>query len=308
MDLYEHQGKELFARTGISLPEAIVADDARTRPVRPPSELGGRVAVKAQVQIGGRGKGGGIALVAKSPDEAARRPQRMLGEASRARRSPGCWSSSWSTSRGSSTRRSRSTAASGEYLAMVSAEGGMDIEDVARERPGCDPARADRPDARAARLQVRWLAGHLPPEARDGRAATSCASCTTCSARRDATLVEINPLVLLADGRVVALDAKVTIDDNALFRQPELAALGVAVPGRPDQARANEKGLQYVKLDGDVGIIGNGAGLVMSTLDVVSAGGRQAGELPRRGRRGQRGDRWPPRSRWSCPTRRCGRS
>jgi succinyl-CoA synthetase beta subunit len=96
----------------------------------------------------------------------------------------------------------------------------------------------------------------------------------------DATLVEINPLVLLADGRVVALDAKVTIDDNALFRQPEMAALRSSFPVDPVQARANEKGLQYVKLDGEVGIIGNGAGLVMSTLDVVSqAGGKPANFL-----------------------------
>src|SRR5438093_4440825 len=92
----------------------------------------------------------------------------------------------------------------------------------------------------------------------------------------DATLVEINPLCLLKDGVVVALDAKVTIDDNALFRQPELAALRSAFPVDPTQARANEKGLQYVKLDGNVGIIGNGAGLVMSTLDVVAQAGAHA--------------------------------
>jgi succinyl-CoA synthetase beta subunit len=165
------------------------------------------------------------------------------------------------------------------YLAMVSSEGGMDIEEVARVKPeairrsGIDPVLGLRS------YQVRYLAGHLPPEAREGTADVLRKMYEiVCTA--DATLVEINPLVLLAGGVVVALDSKVTIDDNAMSRQPEIAALRSSFPVDPTQARADEKGLQYVKLQGEVGIIGNGAGLVMATLDVVSqAGGKPANFL-----------------------------
>src|SRR3989449_446141 len=185
MDLYEHQGKELFAKHGIPLVEGFpVESAAEARQVA--QRLGGRVAVKAQVQIGGRGKGGGIALV-ESPQDAELAAARILTEGF----------------------------------------GGTPVTRVLVER-----------------------------------------------------LVEINPLALLAGGVVVALDSKVTIDDNALWRHPDLAALRSSFPVDPTQARANEKGLQYVKLDGEVGIIGNGAGLVMATLDVVSqAGGRPANFL-----------------------------
>jgi succinyl-CoA synthetase beta subunit len=126
---------------------------------------------------------------------------------------------------------------------------------------------------------VRRLVGHLPAEAREG-AAEVIRKLHAVLVERDATLVEVNPLVLLEDGRVVALDAKVTIDDNALGRQPELEQLRAAFPVDPVEARAKEAGLQYVKLDGEVGVIGNGAGLVMSTLDVVQrAGARPANFL-----------------------------
>jgi len=277
VDLYEHQGKELFGRHGIPLVESAVAataDEAR----RAAELLGGRVAVKAQVQIGGRGKGGGIALV-KDPSEAEAAAARILAEGFR----------------GSPVTRvlveklvdiadefyaaitlDRST---GKYVAMVSVEGGMDIEEVARTNPAAIRRARLGPILGLKEFHVRFLTGHLPPAAHEG-AGTVIRAMWEVLLGADATLVEVNPLCLLADGRVVALDSKVTLDDNALYRQPELAALRDTFPVDPTQARANEKGLQYVKLDGEVGIIGNGAGLVMATLDVVTqAGGRPANFL-----------------------------
>jgi succinyl-CoA synthetase beta subunit len=277
MDLYEHQGKELFAQAGIPLVEGFVAessDEAR----RIAERLGGKVAVKVQVQIGGRGKAGGIALVS-SPEEAAEAAETMLSEGFR-----GTPVTRVLVERlvdiaeqfyvGITLDRT-----SQRYLAIVSADGGMDIEQVAKEKPEALRRSTIDPVIGLKDFQTRFLAGHLPAEAREGTADVLRRSydllCST-----DATLIEINPLSMLKGGVVVALDAKVTIDDNALYRQPAIAQLRSSFPVDPTQARANEKGLQYVKLDGEVGIIGNGAGLVMSTLDVVSqAGGKPANFL-----------------------------
>jgi succinyl-CoA synthetase beta subunit len=162
---------------------------------------------------------------------------------------------------------------------MVSVEGGIDIEEVARTQPEAIRRAQVDPILGLKPFQVRYLVGHLPEQARPG-AGELLSKMFEVLRAADATLVEINPMVLLRDGQVIALDAKVTIDDNALFRQPELAELKSSFPVDPTQAKANEKGLQYVKLDGEVGIIGNGAGLVMSTLDVVTqAGGKPANFL-----------------------------
>jgi succinyl-CoA synthetase beta subunit len=158
---------------------------------------------------------------------------------------------------------------------MMTAEGGVDIETLAAERPealrrvAIDPGLGLRP------WHVRELVAVLPPEAREG-AADVVEKLWELVRERDATLVEVNPLVLLEDGRVVALDAKITIDDNALFRHPDVETLLDRFPIDPVERRARDAGLQYVKLDGDVGIIGNGAGLVMSTLDVVAQAGAKA--------------------------------
>ena len=273
MDLYEHQGKDLFERHGIPLAERIVAttpgeasDAAR--------KLGGGVAVKVQVQMGGRGKSGGVKLV-HSAEEASREAARMLEDGFGGRPVTAVlverlvdigaqYYAAISLDRGAGT-----------YLAMVSNAGGVDIEEVARTRPEAirrvylDPVRGLRP------YQARRLVGHLPVEARDGAAAL-LSSAYDVLAEADATLVEINPFVQLRDGTVMALDAKVTIDDNALFRQPDLAGLAGTFPVDPIERRAKEAGLQYLKLDGEVGIIGNGAGLVMSTLDLVKQAGAQA--------------------------------
>ena len=277
MDLYEHQGKDLFAKAGIPLVEGFVAESPEE--VRHAAErLGGRVAVKAQVQIGGRGKAGGIALVesAKDAEAAARRilsegfrgtpvtkvlVERLVDIAEQ-------FYAAITLDRGAQ-----------RYLAMVSSEGGMDIEEVSRVKPDAIRRSEIDPLLGLRTYQTRYLAGHLPVPAREGTMAILHKMYDVIGSA-DATLVEINPLALLSGGVVVALDSKVTIDDNALWRHPDLAALRSSFPVDPTQARANEKGLQYVKLDGEVGIIGNGAGLVMATLDVVTqAGGRPANFL-----------------------------
>jgi succinyl-CoA synthetase beta subunit len=273
VDLYEHQGKDRFAEHGIALPDREVAttpEEAADAAAR----LGGHVAVKVQVQAGGRGKGGGVALV-HSPEEAAAEAGRMLADGFK----------------GTPVTRvlverlvdiaaqyyaaislDRST---GRYLAMVSNDGGVEIEEVARTKP--DAIRRLHVDAVLGMrgYQTRRLVGHLPPEAREG-SADLLAKMYAVLAGADATLVEVNPFVLLTDGTVMALDAKVTVDDNALFRQPWAAALKDSFPIDPVEKRAKDAGLQYVKLEGEVGIVGNGAGLVMSTLDVVRQAGASA--------------------------------
>jgi succinyl-CoA synthetase beta subunit len=277
LDLYEHHGKELFARHGIALPESAVArsaDEARAAAER----LGGRVAVKSQVQIGGRGKAGGIVLV-KEPDEAADAAGRMLSGGFRGAPVTRVLIETLVDIAGEFYCAITLDRSEGMYMAMVSSKGGMDIEEIARTDP--DAIRRTRldPVIGLKDYSVRYLTGHLPQEARKG-AAELLPKLYEVLTSADATLVEVNPLALLTDGSVIPLDAKVTIDDNALFRHPEEAALRSDFPVDPTQARANEEGLQYVKLDGAVGIIGNGAGLVMSTLDVVSqAGGRPANFL-----------------------------
>jgi succinyl-CoA synthetase beta subunit len=273
MDLYEHMGKDLFRAHGIPTPRGFVAFSPADA-AKATGELGGRSVVKVQVQVGGRGKGGGVELC-DTPEAAAAAAERMLG----------------SDFKGFPVTRvlveellpiaqefytsvllDRS---SGEDLAMMTAEGGVDIEELARTRPEAlrrvriDPLLGMRP------YHARELVGTLPVVAWEGAGAVLRAMYQLL-VERDATLVEVNPLVLLEDDRVVALDAKVTIDDNALWRHPDLEELGTQFPIDEVEARAKEKDLQYVKLDGDVGIIGNGAGLVMSTLDVVAQAGAKA--------------------------------
>jgi succinyl-CoA synthetase beta subunit len=277
VDLYEHMGKDLFRAQGIDTPRGIVAsspDDAAdaTR------QLGGRSVVKVQVQVGGRGKGGGVSLC-DTPEDAAAAAQRMLGTDFKGfavtrvlveERLP--IAQEFYTS----ILLDRSA---GDYLAMMTAEGGVDIEELARTRPDALRRVRIEPILGLRAYHARELVGTLPLEAREG-ATSVLRAMYELLVERDATLVEVNPLVLLEDGRVVALDAKVTIDDNALWRQPDLEALRSTFPIDEVEARAKEHGLQYVKLEGDVGIIGNGAGLVMSTLDVVAqAGGKAANFL-----------------------------
>jgi succinyl-CoA synthetase beta subunit len=273
VDLYEHQGKELFAEHGIPLVEGFVATSGQeARDIA--ERLGGKVAVKVQVQVGGRGKAGGIALVG-SPQEAADAAERMLSQGF-----GGTTVTRVLVERLVDIAEQYYTAISldrseGTYLAIVSSDGGMDIEQVAREKPDALRRVHIDPILGLRSYQVRQLVGHLPPEAREGTADV-LNKMYEVLAERDATLVEINPLAMLKGGVVVALDAKVTIDDNALYRQPAAAALKDTFPIDPVEKKAKDAGLQYVKLDGEVGIIGNGAGLVMSTLDVVQQAGASA--------------------------------
>jgi succinyl-CoA synthetase beta subunit len=237
-------------------------------------ELGGRSVVKVQVQIGGRGKGGGVVLV-DSPERAAEEAARMLRDGFKDKPVTRVLVEEQLPIEQefyTSFVLDRST---GDYLAMMTAEGGMDIEELARTRPEVIRRVHVDPMLGLRMYHVRELIGTLPARAREG-AADILRRLSTILTERDATLVEVNPLVLLEDGRVVELDAKITIDDNAVWRHPDLAELSAAFPIDPVEARAKEAGLQYVKLDGEVGIIGNGAGLVMSTLDVVAQAGAHA--------------------------------
>lgn len=277
MDLFEYQGKELFARHGIGLIDrevAASADEARAAAER----LGGRVAVKAQVQMGGRGKGGGIAL-AQSTEEAGQAAERILGEGFKGMPVTRVLIERLVEIAGEFYAAITLDRSTKSYVAMVSSEGGVDIEEIATTSPAALRKARIEPLIGFASHQVRFLTGHLPEEARKG-AGEILERLYALLTAEDASLVEVNPLALLADGRVVPLDAKVTIDDNALFRHPDLAEYQKDFTLDPTEAKAKEHGLQYVKLDGEVGIIGNGAGLVMSTLDVVQqAGGRAANFL-----------------------------
>jgi succinyl-CoA synthetase beta subunit len=273
VDLYEHQGKDLFRAHGISTPRGIVATTpeeaaAATR------EMGGRSVVKVQVQVGGRGKGGGVVLV-DSPERAATEAERMLRDGFKELPVTRVLVEELlpiAQEFYTSFVLDRST---GDYLALMTAEGGVDIEELARTKPAAIRRVHVDPMLSLKMFHVRELVGTLPVEAREG-AADVLRKLYAILDERDATLVEVNPLVLLTDGRVVALDAKVTIDDNALWRHPDLEELKAAFPIDPVEARAKAAGLQYVKLEGEVGVIGNGAGLVMSTLDVVAQAGAKA--------------------------------
>jgi len=277
MDLYEHQGKELLAKHGIPVPEGIVARTAEEARAAT-EQLGGKSVVKVQVQIGGRGKGGGIKIVS-SADEAAEAAAVMLDGGFKGMKVTRVLVEEQLPIEAELYMAITLDRTAGDFLAMISSEGGMDIEEVARTKPDALRRRHIDPLLGMHSYQARFLTEGLTAEARPG-AAEVLVKLYALMEASDATLVEVNPLVLLADGRVVALDAKVTIDDSALGRQPELAALADSFPVDPTEARAKKEGLQYVKLEGEVGIIGNGAGLVMSTLDVVAqAGGRAANFL-----------------------------
>ncbi len=276
MDLFEHQAKELFARHGVPVPTGEVArTPAEARAVA--ERLGGRVVVKAQVKVGGRGKAGGVQL-ADGPDAAEHKAAQILGMDIKGHTVHVVLVEQASDIAEEYYASFLLDRAGRSYLAMASREGGVEIEEVAATNPdalaklpvdpltGVDPAGAAA-IARAARL----------PEPAVGAAAELLTRLWTVFADSDATLVEVNPLILTGDGRVLALDGKVTLDDNAAFRHPEFAGYADVGADDPLEQRAKERDLNYVKLDGSVGIIGNGAGLVMSTLDVVAYAGEEYG-------------------------------
>ncbi|MFF5210802.1 ADP-forming succinate--CoA ligase subunit beta [Streptosporangium sp. NPDC000396] len=272
MDLFEHQAKELFAEYGIPVPRGIVAhtvEEARAAA----EQLTGRVVVKAQVKTGGRGKAGGV-KVADDAADAEQKATQILGmdikghtvhkvlieEASAIAEE---YYFSFLLDRANRT-----------FLAICSAAGGMDIEEVAHSTPEKVAKVPVSPLDGVDRAKAREIAvaGGLPEVALDG-AAELIEKLWAAFVDEDASLVEVNPMILSADGQVKALDGKVTLDDNASFRQPEHEAYADKAAEDPLEAAAKAKDLNYVKLDGNVGIIGNGAGLVMSTLDVVAYAG-----------------------------------
>ncbi len=284
MDLFEYQARDMFEKHGVPVLGGVVATTPEEARAGAEQLLGGQdgvVVVKAQVKTGGRGKAGGVKL-ARSADEAAEKAGEILGM----------------DIKGHTVHRVMIAAgakiaqefyfsllldrAERRYLAMASVEGGMEIEQLAVERPealarvavdprtGIDQAKAD---------EIVAAAGF--PEKTSPEVAAKVADVLqklwAVYDHEDATLVEVNPLVLTEDGEIVALDGKVTLDANADFRHPDHAELEDTAAADPLEAAAKEKALNYVKLAGQVGIIGNGAGLVMSTLDVVAYAGEKHG-------------------------------
>lgn len=276
MDLYEYQAKELFAKHSVPITPGIVVENVNDA-ASAYEQLGGKVVIKAQVKTGGRGKAGGV-KVADNESDVKEKAGAILGL----------------DIKGHTVRRVLISEASQiveeyyvsflldranrSFLAMASVEGGMDIEEVA----------ATKPEA-LAKIQVDALQGCTKEKAEEIAVAAKFPAAVmdqvvailqnlwTTLVKEDATLVEINPLAKLADGSVVALDGKMTLDDNARFRHPDHEELVDNSNTDPLELRAHELDLNYVKLSGEVGVIGNGAGLVMSTLDVVAYAGEEFG-------------------------------
>jgi len=277
VDLYEYQGKELFRRFGIPTSEgrlALTPAEARAAA----EELGGQVVVKAQVLTGGRGKAGGVKL-AEGPDDAERKAEEIIGLDINGHVVRKLW-----IERASEIAKEYYLSVTfdrGEkkVLFMLTTKGGIEIEQVAAETP-----------EKLARLHVDPLEGYQPYQARrliygagiddpneQKQILDIVGKLYECFVAMDAMLCEVNPLIVTPEGDLRALDSKFTVDDNALYKHPGVAEMRDPEAYPPEERAAREKGVTYVKLDGEVGILGNGAGLVMSTLDTIAlAGGRPA--------------------------------
>ncbi|MFV0432548.1 MAG: ADP-forming succinate--CoA ligase subunit beta [Leucobacter sp.] len=279
MDLYEYQARDLFERYGVPVLAGITADTPEEARAAAEQLGGGVVVVKAQVKTGGRGKAGGV-KVAKNPDEAYEAAQAILGldikghVVKRVMVAAGADIAQEFYFSVLLDRANRS------YLSLCSVEGGMDIETLAVEKPealarvdvdpitGIDEAKAEE-IVRAANF----------PEELVGKVVPVLVKLYDVYSGEDATLVEVNPLVLTGGGDIIALDGKVSLDANADFRHADHEALEDKAAEDPLEAKAKAQDLNYVKLDGEVGVIGNGAGLVMSTLDVVAYAGENHGNV-----------------------------
>jgi succinyl-CoA synthetase beta subunit len=277
LDLYEYQGKQLFARHGIPVSAGRLATTpAEARAAA--GELGGQVVVKAQVLTGGRGKAGGIKL-AENPEEAEARAREILGLDIRGHVVRRLWIEQASDIAKEYYLSLTFDRGAKRPLFIFTTQGGVDIEEVAAESPEAlvrlhvDPLEGFHPWQ--ARRLVYGAAVDDPSEQKQiaaivGKLYDAFVAC-------DAMLCEINPLIVTPEGEVRALDSKFTIDDNALYRHPDIAEMRDVEAADPLEALAREKQVTYVKLDGDVGVLGNGAGLTMSTVDIVTfAGGRPA--------------------------------
>ncbi|MGK7222298.1 succinyl-CoA synthetase subunit beta [Kocuria flava] len=278
MDLFEYQARDLFEKHGVPVLQGIVATTPEEAKAAA-EKIGGVTVVKAQVKVGGRGKAGGV-KVAKTADEAYEHAQQILGmdiKGHTVHRVMIAQGADIAEEYYFSILLDR---ANRSYLAMCSVEGGMEIEQLAVERPealarvevvpteGITEAKAQE-IVREAKFDDETAAKVVPV----------LVKLWDVFKKEDATLVEVNPLVKTGAGDIVALDGKVSLDENAEFRQPDHAALADKSSADPLEEKAKEHDLNYVKLDGEVGIIGNGAGLVMSTLDVVAYAGEKHGDV-----------------------------
>ncbi|MCM3688949.1 ADP-forming succinate--CoA ligase subunit beta [Kocuria rosea] len=278
MDLFEYQARDLFEKHGVPVLQGIVATTPEEAKAAA-EKIGGVTVVKAQVKVGGRGKAGGV-KVAKTADEAYEYAQQILGmdiKGHTVHRVMIAQGADIAEEYYFSVLLDR---ANRSYLAMCSVEGGMDIEQLAVERPEA-----------LARVEVVPTEGITEAKAQEiveearfdeetaAKVVPVLVKLWDVFKNEDATLVEVNPLVKTGDGEILALDGKVSLDENAEFRQPEHAALADKSSADPLEEKAKAHDLNYVKLDGEVGIIGNGAGLVMSTLDVVAYAGEKHGEV-----------------------------
>ena len=281
MDLYEYQARDIFEAHGLPvLPAAIArtpqeAHDAAARIIT--ANGGGKVVVKAQVKVGGRGKAGGVKLADDAADAQAK-AEAILGMDIKGHTVRTVMIASGAAIEEEYYLSILLDRANRTFLVMASVAGGMDIEQVAHETP-----------EKLARIQVSAVDGMTAAKAKEIVAAAQFPAAVVDQVeavlikvwdvflKEDATLVEINPLVKTKDGKVIALDGKVSLDENADFRHPDHESLVDHATANPLEAAAKEKGLNYVKLEGSVGVIGNGAGLVMSTLDVVAYAGEKFG-------------------------------
>ena len=278
MDLFEYQARELFAKHGVPVLKGIVATTPEEAKAAA-EEIGGLTVIKAQVKTGGRGKAGGVKL-AKSPEEAYEHAKTILGMDIKGHTVHRVLVADGADIAEEYYFSLLLDRANRSYLAMCSVEGGMEIEQLAAERPealakvevdplvGLDQAKAEE-IVKAAGFSAELQEKVVPVLVKLGEVFS----------KEDATLVEVNPLVLTPEGTILALDGKVSLDDNAEFRQPEHEALVDKSAENPLEAKAKQFDLNYVKLDGEVGIVGNGAGLVMSTLDVVAYAGENHGNV-----------------------------
>jgi succinyl-CoA synthetase beta subunit len=279
MDLLEYQGKKLFADHGVPVPEGHQADTVPAA-VEAAEELGYPCVIKAQVRIGKRGKAGGI-KIANDREEALKHAEAILGMDIRGFTVHEVWveeASKIDAEYYASIILDRSEK---KLLAILSRMGGMDVEEVAETDPAALIQRHIEPGEEFTSDTARQMAidARIDEDVTDGVAELMVQLHDTALAE-DATLIEVNPMIVTTDRKVVALDSKITVDGNAMYRHEELAQLRDLSAEDPQERMAEEKGLTYVKLGGNIGILGNGAGLCMSTLDVVAqAGGKPANFL-----------------------------
>jgi succinyl-CoA synthetase beta subunit len=279
LDLFEYQARDLFESHRIPVLSALVAATPEEAEIAA-KKIGGKVVVKAQVKIGGRGKAGGVKL-AETPLEAKEKAKAILGMDIKGHVVSKVMIAQAAPIESEYYLAILLDRANRNFLVMASVAGGMDIEEVAHNSPdklarvGIDPNQGISKQRAVDIIK----SGHFPDEVVD-QVSEVLIKLWEAFVREDCTLMEINPLVKTGDGKIIALDGKITLDDNAIFRHPEHESLIDQGSTNRLEALSKEKDLNYVKLDGQVGIIGNGAGLVMSTLDVVAYAGEKYGVRP----------------------------